>query len=187
MLKTLFLVILSLFFISCSSSVNSIKLGSINISISKEKNSQIGSCIDDAYTFEKTDKAYGKIFIEFISTSSSCVWKANARSYFEDLFKNTLKITSMEVLERYDFSNYEITTYLINNSSYIDLIYMFEFKNDTFILDYDGKLSNELLSKYIKNYENKYINKKRFDKSYDNSLVKMNFINKYFIRELEED
>ena len=132
------------------------------------------------------DKTYGKLFVEYINTDSSCVWNGQARSYFEDLFKSTLKVSSMEVVERYDFDDYEITTYFINKNLYLNLIYKFSMKSDTFIVDYKGVLSNELLEKHNKNYENKYINKKRFGKTYNNSLVDMNLINDYFIREMEE-
>ena len=65
-----------------------------------------------------------------------------SRGFFDDLFKSTLKLKSMKVIERVDYDNYEFTTYIIDDKYYfIDLVFynrllhcnvIIELKNDEF-------------------------------------------------------
>ena len=56
-----------------------------------------------------------------------------------------------------------------------------------FIIDYKGKIFDEMIRHYDKNYVNKYINEPRFNSSYSNSLVRMNILNGYFSKQSELD
>ena len=49
-----------------------------------------------------------------------------------------------------------------------------------FIIDYDGKYFDEKIKEFDKNYQNKFLDKPRFNSNYSNSLVRMNTLNRYF-------
>ena len=143
------------------------------------------SCANFSYISNINDKEYGRLFSEYINLDSSCSWNGFQRGNFEYLFKSTLKLKSMKVIERVDYDNYEFTTYIIDDKYYVDLIYKYSTYEDLFILDYDGKYYSSLRKRFDKNYTNIYRDKLRFKCEYSKSLVNMNFINSYFSRERE--
>jgi hypothetical protein len=141
------------------------------------------SCANASYISNINDKEYGALFSEYISLDSSCSWNSFQRGDFEYLFKSTLKLNSMKVVERIDYDNYEFTTYIIDDKYYVNLIYIYTTFEDLFILDYDGKYYSSQRKRFDKNYTNIYIDKLRFKSDYSKSLVNMNFLNSYFSRE----
>ena len=143
------------------------------------------SCTNFSYISNINDKEYGSLFSEYINLDSSCSWNSFQRGNFEYLFKTTLKLKSMKVIERVDYDNYEFTTYIIDDKYYVDLIYKYSTYEDLFILDYEGKYYSSLRKKFDKAYTNTYVDKLRFKSDYSKSLVNMNFINSYFSRERE--
>lgn len=143
------------------------------------------SCANFSYISNVDDKEYGHLFIEYINLDSSCSWNSFQRGNFEYLFKSTLKLKSMKVIERVDFDNYEFTTYIIDDKYYLNLIYKYSIYQDLFILDYDGKYYSSLRKELDETYTNIYKDELRFKTPYSKSLVNMNFINSYFSRERE--
>ncbi len=91
----------------------------------------------------------------------------------------------MKILERIDYKNYEFTTYIIDNKYYLNLVYSYTVYEDWFVLDYDGKFTQNLMQKFNIKYKEEYVSKERYFSSYSNSLVRMNFINSYFSKESE--
>lgn len=143
------------------------------------------SCTTFSYKSIINDKTYGKLFKEVITLDSSCKWNGFERGYFTDLFKNELKLNSMKNVETLDFPNYEITTYQINDNSYVNFIYFYLANDMEIIIDYNGVLSDEIVRKFDKDYKNKYINEKRFNSNFNSSLVQKNIINNYYSYEIE--
>ncbi|MFA9372516.1 MAG: hypothetical protein ACERKK_00040 [Poseidonibacter sp.] len=143
------------------------------------------SCTNSSYILNTKDEKYGKLFIEYISLDIDCRWNGLERGYFEYLFKQTLKIKEFKVIERLDYENYEISTLLIDNKYYLNIIHFFIVTENTFIIDQEGVLTNELINKFDKNYKNEYLNKNRYKFDYNKSLVNLNFINAYFSKEIE--
>lgn len=141
-------------------------------------------CTNSSF-ISNSSKENDNIFIEYINLSDNCNWNGLQRGYFEDLFKTTLKIKSFKVIKRIDYENYEFNTYLIDNQYYLNMIYKYNYKEDSFIIDYDGKLFNKLIKMFNPNYIDESINKPRFSAQYFNSLVRMNLINSYFSKERE--
>ena len=74
---------------------------------------------------------------------------------------------------------------LIDNKYYLNIIHFFTVTENTFIIDQEGVLTNELINKFDKNYKNEYLNKNRYKFDYNKSLVNLNFINAYFSKEIE--
>lgn len=182
MIKNIALALLILFFIGCD-----VKTVNFNDNIISNQNKIYTNdfCATFSYISKENSKEYGKLFTEYIDLDFSCNWNGFQRGYFDDLFKSTLKLKSMKAVERLDYKNFEFSTYLINDNSYMNLIYKFSAKEDLFIVDYDGKLSDKLIKEFNQNYVNKYIDKTRFKSDYSNSLVNMNIINSYFTKEIE--
>ena len=110
-----------------------------------------------------------------------------SRGFFDDLFKSTLKIKKIKNIERIEYKNYEFSTYIIDDKYYMNLIYSYSVYEDFFIIDYEGKLFDEMIRLYDKNYINKYTNEPRFNSNYSNSLVRMNILNGYFSKQGESD
>ena len=176
-------------FILCLSiyGCNSINNLSDNMSEFTEltKKNTSDSCANFSYISNINDKEYGRLFSEYINLDNSCSWNSFQRGNFEYLFKSTLKLKSMKVIERVDYDNYEFTTYIIDDKYYVDLIYKYSTYEDLFILDYEGKYYSSLRKKFDKAYTNTYVDKLRFKSDYSKSLVNMNFINSYFSKDRE--
>jgi hypothetical protein len=141
------------------------------------------SCTNFSYITQNEEEKYGKLFYEYIDLNRSCKWNGMQRGFFVDLFKSTLKLQNMKVVERVDYSNYEFTTYLIDDKYYLNFVYKYSIYEDLFIVDYDGKFFDEKIKEFDKNYENKFLSKPRFISNYSNSLVKMNILNSYFTKD----
>lgn len=155
--------------------------------VSGNKMITFDGCTNFSYISNIDNNIDGKLFIEYINLDSSCKWNGLQRGYFEYLFKSTLKIKEMKILERIDYKNYEFTTYLIDDKYYLNLVYNYTVYEDWFIVDYDGKFTENLMKKFNINNKEEYLNKERFFSNYSNSLVKMNFINSYFSKEIEKE
>ena len=139
-----------------------------------KKKSRHDSSVIDAYTLKTED-----IFIEYINLDSFSSWNGLSRGYFEDLLKNKLKIT-LDLQERVDIKNYEFSTYKVNSSFIIHLIYIYEGSTDVFILDTKGKLFKELLKSLDNSFEYKYDEYEKGSVNFEISLVKENFLKHYF-------
>ena len=132
-------------------------------------------CTNDSYTINES-----RYFIEHISLHSNCRWNGLSGGFFEYQFKEKLKLKSMETLERIEINNYTFSTFNINNESVLNIIWLYGAYQDTFIIDYEGKLFNQLITALKPDYKNKYIHQTRFKSDYKQSLVNMNFIKSYF-------
>lgn len=142
-------------------------------------------CVDESYTLLDDNKIYGKLFIESITLSFNCNWSGLSIGFFESNLKSSLNLDSFEVVENIDITSYNFKTYKVNNDSYLSVIYIYGFNTDRFILDYNGKLYQELLKYFNINSKNKFYLEKRFIGNYKDSLVRKNIINHYFYQERE--
>lgn len=148
---------------------------------------QFSNCSQNTYTLSDDSSEYGKLFIENISLESTCQWNGLASGYFIREFKNINKFKSFELVNRFLKSNYEISTYLVNNEKYVDIIDIFSVDQNTLIVDSKGKLASIIISNLDSTYEYKYLDKPRLDVTYNYSLVQNNFFKHYFGRESMND
>lgn len=181
MRKSLLSFVLVFLFFGCSSNYYTFDINDVGL----KKNYTFDSCTNSSYISNFNNEKYGNLFIEYINLDSSCNWNGFQRGYFEYLFKTTIKLDSIKLVEVVDFKNFELLTYLVDNKYYFNLIYNFTVNEDIFIIDYEGKYFDEKIKKLIPSYVNDYLNKPRFVSQYNNSLVKMNFINAYFSKDNE--
>ncbi|QEZ88406.1 hypothetical protein [Aliarcobacter cibarius] len=176
------LKILPLIFVlnSCISSKNV----SFNNNFSNlKKQNTYDYCSKFSYIANVEDIKYKKLFIEYINLDQNCKWNGLASGFFISLFKDNLKVKSFEYVEKYDFKNIEILTYIIDDIYYVDFINEFGVFDDKLIIDYSGIYTDEILRKNGK--INNYKDYPRLDFNYDKSLVRFNFINNYFSRDSE--
>lgn len=176
------LKILPLIFVlnSCISSKNV----SFNNNFSNlKKQNTYDYCSKFSYIANVEDIKYKKLFIEYINLDQHCKWNGLASGFFISLFKDNLKVKSFEYVEKYDFKNIEILTYIIDDIYYVDFINEFGVFDDKLIIDYSGIYTDEILRKNGK--INNYKDYPRLDFNYDKSLVRFNFINNYFSRDSE--
>ena len=185
------IIYLSLFLLlgGCSSIENN-SIDNIQIFKNNKKNFTYDSCTKFSYISQNEEEKYGKLFYEYINLDSNCSWNGMSRGFFDDLFKSTLKIKKIKKIkniERIEYKNYEFSTYIIDDKYYMNLIYSYSVYEDFFIIDYEGKLFDEMIRLYDKNYINKYTNEPRFNSNYSNSLVRMNILNGFFSKQGESD
>ena len=178
-MKKIIYLSLSLLLIGCSSIENN-SIDKIENFRNNKKIYTQDSCTNFSYISQNQEEKYGKLFYEYINLDSSCRWNGMQRGFFDDLFKSTLKLQNMQAIERKDYGNYEFSTYLIDDKYYMNLIYKYSISEDMFIIDYDGKYFDEKIKEFDKNYQNKFLDKPRFNSNYSNSLVRMNTLNRYF-------
>ncbi|QNM87823.1 hypothetical protein [Aliarcobacter cryaerophilus] len=179
MFRFLYIILLSLFFTSCSVKSNLFQDEFTNI----KKQNTYDRCANFSYISLSDDIKYGKIFTEYISLDSSCKWNGMARGYFVSLFMDTIKAKSYKVVEKKEFENIEISTYLVDELYYVNIINKYKVFEDKLMIDYSGVYSTDLIRNYDKSYENLYLNKPRLDTDYFNSLVRFNFFYSYFSKD----
>ena len=96
---------------------------------------------------------------------------------------DTIKAKSYKVVEKKEFENIEISTYLVDELYYVNIINKYKVFEDKLMIDYSGVYSTDLIRNYDKSYENLYLNKPRLDTDYFNSLVRFNFFYSYFSKD----
>ena len=171
MIKSLLLIFITIFFTACSSSMPF----------------TYTSTIDEL----KFELSKNNIFIKklnnpkYISLDLDCSWNGLPSGYFEREFKEILKLKSMVALERIDIENYSFSTFKINDKYKLNTISIYTVFTNTFIVDFEGKLYEELLTKYKPSYTNTFTFMPRFQADYKYSMVDFNFLHHYFNREKE--
>ncbi|MFW2598921.1 hypothetical protein [Aliarcobacter butzleri] len=132
--------------------------------------------IIDAYTLSANE-----IYLEYIHTDIDVSWNGQALSFFISLLKDNVKAKNFDLVEKEEFSHYEFLTYKVDNSYFLNLIYIYEVSKEVFIVDKKA----ELYEKLLKNFKKDYVY--RFEKNSNNipkienlSLVKNNAMNSYF-------
>ncbi|MGP2656250.1 hypothetical protein ACOJTA_04335 [Malaciobacter sp. WC5094] len=180
-MKMVLLIVISAFiFNACTSTKYTNNLNNIEKLNTEKKLLTISYCTNNAYIKSINDEKYGKLFVEYIWLDNSCTWNGLSRGFFEYQLKKDLKVSSMKIVERLEYSNYEFTSYLIDNKYYVDLIYKYSNNEDLFILDYKGLYFQEQIQKFKKDFKSKSLGKKRLTKEYFKSLVRMNIVENYF-------
>ncbi|MCT7637179.1 hypothetical protein PJV89_10515 [Aliarcobacter butzleri] len=132
--------------------------------------------IIDAYTLSANE-----IYLEYIHTDIDVSWNGQALSFFIGLLKDNIKAKNFDLVEKEEFSHYEFLTYKVDNSYFLNVIYIYEVSKEVFIVDKKA----ELYEKLLKNFKKDYVY--RFEKNSNNipkienlSLVKNNAMNSYF-------
>ena len=116
-----------------------------------------------------------------IHTDIDVSWNGQALSFFISLLKDNIKAKNFDLVEKEEFSHYEFLTYKVDNSYFLNVIYIYEVSKEVFIVDKKA----ELYEKLLKNFKKDYVY--RFEKDSNNipkienlSLVKNNAMNSYF-------
>ncbi|WP_323586824.1 hypothetical protein [Aliarcobacter butzleri] len=132
--------------------------------------------IIDAYTLSANE-----IYLEYIHTDIDVSWNGQALSFFISLLKDNIKAKNFDLVEKEEFSHYEFLTYKVDNSYFLNVIYIYEVSKEVFIVDKKA----ELYEKLLKNFKKDHVY--RFEKDSNNipkienlSLVKNNAMNSYF-------
>ena len=165
-----------------SLSFNSTKT-SQNLAILKVDNNSIkynsSSCASNTYTIKQNFNQYGELNIENIELKTNCVWNGLSRGFYEGFFKEKAKIDSMKLIKRFDIENYEFSQYKINDKYLLNLVFIWNATESTFIIDTKGKFSSTLLEK-LSSTKNLDIGDKIYDLNFNSSLAKENWFRGYF-------
>src|SRR5574344_1080889 len=179
MLRFIYICIIFIFLVSCGTKSNLIQSEFEN----EKKQNNYDVCANFSYISLSNDIKYKKIFTEYINLESSCKWNGVARGYFLSLFMDTIKAKSYKLVEKKEFKNLEVLTYLVDELYYVNIIDKYTVFEDKLMIDYSGISSTYLIKNYDSSYENIYINKPRLDTNYFNSLVRFNFFYSYFSKD----
>ncbi|MCT7470130.1 hypothetical protein N5T90_04530 [Aliarcobacter cryaerophilus] len=77
---------------------------------------------------------------------------------------DTIKAKSYKLVEKKEFKNLEVLTYLVDEEFYVNIIDKYTVFEDKLMIDYSGIYSTDLIKKYDESYENNYLDKPRLDK-----------------------
>lgn len=177
-----YLLFLPLIFILSGCAIKSTpSILSGNLANTKEI-STFDSCTNFSYIAQSDDMRYGKIFTEYIKLDANCKWNGMARGFFVTLFMDTIKAKTYKLVERLDFENIEVSTYLVDNTFYVNIVNQYKIYEDILMIDFGGLYTTDLVKKYNPNYVSAYLQNPRLDADYSNSLVRMNFLYSYFSR-----
>ena len=191
-MKTLFVVVLALFFhAGCSTNTYQLSNNSLNLHLENKtkepikiniiksiKKTQYDSKVLDGYTLDIKESNFGKLYIEYITLLDKYTWGGFSRGFFTDLISKELNLNSMELIETTDVRNYEFTTFKINDSCILNIIFIWEVNQSTFIVDYDGLLTNVLKEGFGITDTN--MDRKKCSMSFQGSLTKSNITEHYF-------
>ena len=134
----------------------------------------------DSYTIEAYTLKAKNLYIEYVQTDNDVVWNGLPSSLFIDLVKSKLNFKSMEILENYEFSNYEFITYKIDDHFILNFIYIYEINKEVFILDINSELYANLLRNFVKDYKYTYEKNQDDVVDFNFSIARENNINNYF-------
>ena len=133
---------------------------------SSSRKDRFSQFVQNGYTISTND-----IFIESITLKQDSCWSGQPRGLYEQFFKEQLKIKSFELLERVDILNYEFSSYKIDNSFVIHLIYIWSSNSNTFIWDSKGELFKQLQTTLNNEYIYTFNDSEKGDISFDISLT----------------
>lgn len=133
----------------------------------------------DPYVLKAYTLNTSELHIEHIQLDHMASWRGLSRSLYESFLKEQLNI-ELQTLERIEVDNYEFTTYRVNDSFILHLIFIWEANKETFILDTQGKLYKTLLTDLKDNYKYNYSNEEKGAVNFDISIVKDNSLRQYF-------
>lgn len=191
--KYILISFLSLFLVSCSHpQLFDVSKKSNIINIAKDENTFIkveltnptykdygNFCINTSNVINDNHSQYGKLFFEEIDLNSDCGWKGSPISRFEHNLQFSLNLSSLQIVEEFEFNNFTFKTYLFNEKSYISFIYIYQHDENFIMLDNKGKLYEKVLKLFKPSYTNNHISKKRYDKVFTNSIAKNSMIYHY--------
>lgn len=129
----------------------------------------------DAYTLKTQD-----VFIEYIHTYTDVTWNGQALSFFISLLKSQLNPKTFELVEQEEYSKYEFRTYKIDNSYFLNIIYIYEMSKEIFIIDKKSDLYEKLLQNFKKSYVYNFEKNENLTLDFNFSLVKSNALRSYF-------
>jgi hypothetical protein len=134
----------------------------------------------DSYVLEAYTLKADNLHVEYIHTQNDVSWNGQALSFFKDLLKENLKIKSLDLLEKREFSHYEFLVYKIDYQYIVNVIYIYEINKEVFIIDTKGELYENLLNFFDKTYLYKFEKNPIDYKNLNISLVKNNAMKSYF-------
>lgn len=134
----------------------------------------------DSYVLEAYTLSADNLYIEYIHTQNDVSWNAQALSYFKDLFKESLKAKSLDLLEKKEFTHYEFLVYKVDYHFIVNVIYIYEVDKEIFIIDTNAELYENLLNCFDKTYVYKFEKNPIDYKNLNISLVKNNAMKGYF-------
>ncbi|MFA7084628.1 MAG: hypothetical protein WC141_08850 [Arcobacteraceae bacterium] len=199
MLRVFFLVLVAIFFSSCSALTYTYQPHEKSLVFKKTKESfytvqllnpkvinTYDSCALGSYILQDKSPLYGNIFIEHISLMSNCLFNSDTFGLFIYEFKEQLKLKSLKPIETIKHNNYEFYAYKTNDEKIVNFIFIYSPFEYTFLVDYNGKLYEEVVKQFDALYESPYLDSERFQGNYNYSLVKMNVFKAYFTRMSED-
>lgn len=134
----------------------------------------------DSYTYEAYTIKSENIFVEYINTDPDVQWEGAPESLFFSLIKEKLFIKKSELLESYEFPQFEFTTYKMDDKYILNFIHIDEIDKNIFIIDLDGELYSNLLSSLKRDYKYTYEKNGPLGLDLNLSLVKENAFYNYF-------
>ncbi len=142
------------------------------------KTTQSSSCVQEGYSILCNNSNYGKLFLEYMSVQPQCDWQSLPHGNFKDLIKKQLKLKEMKTLQELDLKNFEVCSFKADDKYKLFTIIITDGKRYTFILDYEGKLSKDIVSMFDKDIDT-LGELEILSLNYEGSLAKINLTENY--------
>lgn len=144
------------------------------------------SCTMNPYTAKQNFNNFGDISIEHIPLNINCEWHGLSRGFYESFIQEKVKFSSMKLIKRFDIENYEFSQYQIDKKYLLNLIFIWDANESTFILDSSGKLTASLLDK-LSSSNKLPINDDGIELKFKGNIVEENWYKHYFGKEEKGD
>ena len=157
-IKKLFLTVLPLVFVGCSSSL--VQYNEINnnlalkVNESKKVSNQFNNpayqsfsdqCTKSYYILESSLAKYGTLYVRNLKLNSTkCYWNGLPEGFVTGNMKDIYNVQSVKRLKSEKVKNYEFIPFLLSNNMEVTVIEIWENDSNTFIFDETGVLTKEL-------------------------------------------
>lgn len=134
----------------------------------------------DAYVLDAYTLKTKELYLEYIHTYENTTWSGASFGYFLSILKDEVAAKKFELVDNYEFSHYEFKTYFVDDTYYLNTIYLYDGNKEIFIVDKRYLLYEALIRNFKKDYSFKFEEKFNLDLDLNFSLTKQNGLNNYF-------
>lgn len=133
----------------------------------------------DSYILEAYTLHNENIFLEYIKGDHNTNWNGEPLSLYEGFFKDKLRISSLEVIEKVEVDPYTFKVFKVDDNFILHLIYIYDVSTNVIIIDSKGDLYKSLIRCFKSDYKYRFEMEEKGSINYNISIVKENSLKGY--------
>lgn len=134
------------------------------------------NCTNRAFILKDKSDLYGNVFIEYVDFHNDCNFTGEARGLYQNYLKDKLKLDSLQVHKKFLINESEFIVFIVNDEYILNFLHVYDYDKHAFVLDFTGKVFNELVQVYKPDFKANTQEYNRVDLSLDISIVKDNHL-----------